>query len=145
MAYQSIWAARQTEILACAEWVKAEHPYTWQQIQVPGQTSRAFIGLVAARCQALVSGDIGCNLKRGGPEVSIDVLAMPNASGADDSTHHYAGLELVDIVGGAEGPSPSLIWGDVTQATISGGSRGYIPGAAGTDARLPAVSWRCCV
>lgn len=124
MAYQSVWIAKRDQILAAAERVKAANPAAWEEVKVPGQPSRRFIGLVAAECQVTVSPQIGCNLKRGGPDVSLDVLAMPNASGAADKTGTFAGLELIDIINGAEGPNPSLTWGDATQKTIDAGVPG---------------------
>lgn len=124
MSYQSIWIVKKDEILACAEKVRRENPAAWGEVKVPGQKSRTFIGLVAAECQRSVSATIGCNLKRGGPDVSLDVLAMPNDSGAADKTGTFAGLELIDIINGAEGPSPSLVWGDATQKTIDAGVPG---------------------
>lgn len=124
MSYQSKWEAKKNEILACAEKVKRENPAAWEEVKVPGQPSRTFIGLVAAECQRTVSATIGCNLKRGGPDVSLDVLAMPNETGAADKTGTFAGLELIDIVAGAEGPNPSIVWGDATQKTIDAGVPG---------------------
>lgn len=124
MSYQSIWILKKNEILACAEKVKTSNPSAWEEVKVPGQKSRTFISLVAAECQKAVSATIGCNLKRGGPEVSLDVLAMPNDTGAVDATNTFTGLELIDIIAGAEGPNPSLVWGDATQKTIDAGVPG---------------------
>lgn len=124
MSYQSKWIAKRDEILACAEKVKAANPAAWDEVKVRGQTSRTFIGLVAAECQRVVSATIGCNLKRGGPDVSLDVLAMPNDSGCEDATGTFAGLELIDIIGGAEGPDANITWGDATQKTIDAGVPG---------------------
>lgn len=130
MGYQSIWEPRKGEILACAEWVRVQFPTTWEELKVPGQTSRRYISLVAEKCRMDVHVDIGCNLKRGGPETSLDVLAMPNPSGCRDATGTFPGLELIDIVFGAEGPSPSLGWGDATQKTIDANvSGGWIKSA----------------
>ena len=136
MAYQSLWASKRQAILDVAERMKAQHPAAWEEVKVPGQPSRTFISLVAAECQKTISADIGCNLKRGGPDVSLDVLAMPNSSGARDATGTFHGLELVDIIGGAEGgssnPEPQLVWGDVTQKTIDAGVPGGWVQSAGT-------------
>lgn len=124
MSYQSTWIAKRDQILAAALRIKTQHPSAWEEVKVPGQSSRRFIGLVAEECQRTVSGEIGCNLKRGGPAVSLDVLAMPNASGATDASGTYPGLELIDIIGNAERPDASLTWGDVTQKTIDAGVPG---------------------
>lgn len=127
MAYQSIWVAKRDQILQIASQVKDTNPGAWAEIAILGQKSRAFINLVSIACiQAGIPA--GVNLKRGGPEESIDVLAFPNASGCPDSTGTYPGLELIDIglnaEGSNEGKTPSLTWNDVTQKTIDGGSRG---------------------
>lgn len=123
MSYQSKWSIHRDEILAVALRVKIQHPEVWNELKVPGQKSRRFINLVSLECIA-AGIPAGVNLKRGGPEQSIDVIALPNDTGCGDSTGTYPGLEIVDLVGGAEGPSPSLIWGDVTQVTIDSGTRG---------------------
>lgn len=119
MGYQSQWDGQRDAILAVANRVKAANPSAWEEVKVPGQKSRRFISLVAAECQSRVSVSIGCNLKRGGPEVSLDVLAMPNASGCRDASGIYEGLELRDIINSAEGPNANLAWGDATPATIA--------------------------
>lgn len=124
MTYTPAWNARQNDIMKAAERVRAANPGAWEELKVPGQKSRRFISLVAAECQATVSNDVGCNLKRGGPDVSIDVLAMPNETGCADATGTFPGLELRDIVNGAEGPNPSITFGDATPATINSGNPG---------------------
>jgi len=138
MAYQSAWITKKDLILAAANRVKTANPVAWEEVKVPGQTSRTFISLVAAECQQTVDVGIGCNLKRGGPETSLDVLAMPNASGARDATGTFLGLELIDIIGSAEGPDASIAWGDVTQKTIdSGNPGGWIKSASSVPGPTP--------
>ena len=132
MAYQPLWTSKRQAILDVAERIKAQYPQAWDEVKVPGQASRTFISLVAAECQKTISADIGCNLKRGGPDVSLDVLAMPNSSGARDASGKFPGLELIDIINGAEGPTPSLVWGDQTQKTIDAGVPGGWVQSAGT-------------
>jgi hypothetical protein len=128
MAYQPLWTSKRQAILDVAERIKAQHPAAWAEVKVPGQPSRTFISLVVAECQKTISADIGCNLKRGGPDVSLDVLALPNPTGARDASGKFAGLELIDIIAGAEGgpshPEPSIIWLDQTQKTIDAGVPG---------------------
>lgn len=154
MAYASKWISRQYEIVQIASDVKAQHPEAWAEVKIPGQKSRTFINLVAAACQArlgdkVVDGvvlrgkDVGCNLKRGGPDLSLDVLALPNESGCADATGKFPGLELIDIIASAEGPSANLSWGDVTQTTISSGVPGGWKAPAGTaPAPVPVVPGR---
>ena len=124
MAYQPLWTSKSQAILDVAERIKAQHPAAWEEVKVPGQKSRTFISLVAAECRNTISAEIGCNLKRGGPDVSLDVLALPNPTGARDASGKFPGLELIDIINGAEGPNPSLVWGDATQKTIDAGVPG---------------------
>ena len=116
--YRPEWASHERMILDAAQWVKDNNPGAWNELKVPGQKSRRYINLVSMR---LIEMGIpaGVNLKRGGPDVSIDVLALPNASGCRDATGTYPGLELRDIVNGAEGPHPTLVFGDATPATIA--------------------------
>ena len=123
MAYTSVWVDRRLDILTIAGMVRDANPAAWNELKVHGQTSRTYINLVS---MALINANIpgGVNLKRGGPTESIDAIALPNASGAKDSTGKYPGLEIIDIVGGAEGPNPSLTWGDVTQITMDTGNSG---------------------
>lgn len=138
MAYVSIWIAKKDLILAAAERVKTRHPAAWEEVKVPGQKSRTFISLVAAECQQAVDVRIGCNLKRGGPETSLDVLAMPNISGARDATGTFQGLELIDIVADAESPAANIAWVDVTQKTIdSGVPGGWISTASSVPGPTP--------
>lgn len=106
------------DILTVARKIAAQHPDAFAEVKVPGQRSRRFIALVARECQRVVHPEIGCNLKRGGPAVSIDVLAFPNSTGCRDASYKFQGLELVDIGAGFEGPNASIGWNDVTQATI---------------------------
>lgn len=123
MRYESRWLARKGDILAVAERVKVMHPDAWNELKIPGQKSRRWINLVSIE---LIAAGIpgGVNLKRGGPEQSIDVIALPNDTGCGDSTDTYNGLEIIDLVSGAEGPNPALGWNDVTQITIDSGTRG---------------------
>ena len=121
--YISTWSDKRDEILSIAEQVKVRHPDAWDEVKVPHQTSRRFINLVSLA--GLAAGiPIGVNLKRGGPQQSIDAIALPNATGAMDSTRRYAGLEIVDIVIDAETPDAHLDWGDVTKATLDAGTIG---------------------
>lgn len=125
MSYTPQWTGTDAaqKILAIAHRVAGEHPDFWNELKVPGQTSRKFINQVSFEC--LKAGiPVGVNLKRGGPQQSLDAIALPNDTGARDSTGTYKGVEIVDIVGGAETPSPSLTWGDVTQITIDTGNPG---------------------
>ena len=136
MAYQPLWTSKRQAILDVAERIKAQHPAAWAEVKVPGQSSRTFISLVAAECQKTISAEIGCNLKRGGPDVSLDVLALPNPTGARDASGKFPGLELIDIIAGAEGgpshPEPTIIWLDQTVKTIDAGVPGGWVQSGGT-------------
>lgn len=123
MAYTPIWNDEQQEILAIAARVKEAHPDAWDEVKVHGQTSRRFINLVSLALLA-AGFPAGVNLKRGGPQESLDALAFPNASGAPDKTGTYPGLEIIDIVISAERHDAHLGWADVTQDTINAGTFG---------------------
>jgi hypothetical protein len=141
MPYVSTWIDKRDAILAIAAMVRDANPAAWDELKVPHQKSRRFINLVS---MSLINAGIpaGVNLKRGGPDESIDAIALPNATGAKDSTGKYPGLEIIDIVGGAEGPTPSLTWGDVTQVTIDHGvAGGWKAGSLVTPMPKPPVSY----
>lgn len=138
MAYVSTWIDKRGDILKIAEQVRADHPAAWEEVKVHGQTSRTFINLVSiALLKAGIPG--GVNLKRGGPQESLDALAFPNASGARDATGKYPGVEIIDIIGSAERADASLTWGDVTQKTIDAGvPGGWKAGSLTTSTPVPA-------
>lgn len=140
MNYESKWTDRKKDVLDLAALVKSQHPNAWDEVKVPGQPSRRFINLVSLACLAAgIPG--GVNLKRGGPQQSLDALAFPNDTGARDSTGTYPGVEIIDIVGGAEGPNPSLGWTDVTQVTIESGNPGGWKAGSLAGATKPASSF----
>jgi hypothetical protein len=123
MAYTSVWIDERPQILAIVNRVKEQFPAAWNELKIPGQESRQFINRVSiALIEAGIPG--GVNLKRGGPQQSIDALAFPNPTGARDASGTYKGVEIIDIVNGAEGSNPSIGWGDVTQVTMDSGNPG---------------------
>ena len=94
------------------------------------------IAVTADICRALRATDPkwGMNWKRGNiGDFSTDVLAYPNPSGAFGVTH-TGNVELYDVIAGAEGPSPSAAWSDVTQVTIDAGvSAGWVSPPSGSS------------
>lgn len=139
MAYTSIWTSSplQQQILDIANLIRQQYPADWTVAHTGQPGTDNFIQRVAWACRDLVNppgaiggappraGTVGNNWKRGQTGTySGDVLALPNPSGASDSARQFAGLELVDIIVGAGGPSPSIGWGDVTQSTIDSGNGG---------------------
>lgn len=140
MAYTPKWTGSEqaAEILKIAELVKVQYPADWKLAHTGQPGTDNFIQRVAWACRDLLNpdgalgvgtparkGTVGNNWKRGQTGTySGDVLALPNPSGCSDSARQFAGLELIDIIVGAGGPSPSISWNDVTQATIDGGVGG---------------------
>lgn len=126
MAYQSQWKERSGEILAIAAQVREQHPDYWEALKIHGTQDRRFINETSVRC--IKSGiPAGVNQKRGTQGDSIDALALPNPTGVAAAVGPYPFVEIIDIVGGAEGgpgSTPTLVWGDVTQATIDKGEKG---------------------
>ena len=134
MSYAAIWtpSPQRDEILKIAELVKQQYPADWAIAHSGQPGTDNFIQRVAWACRDVVNpegalgvgtparkGTVGNNWKRGQTGVySGDVLALPNPSGASDSARQFAGLELIDIIEGAGGPSPKLGWNDVTQVTM---------------------------
>jgi len=138
--YTPIWSVRRNDIMAIARDVARAEPGAWEEVNVPGQRSRRFINLVVDTLQkrlgdreiapgvVLRAAEVGCNGKRGNVnDLSIDVIALPNPSGARDASGTFKGLELYDIIvatEGGPGSTPSIACTDVTQATITGGVSG---------------------
>lgn len=139
MAYKSEWVAQRDRILGIANQVKDANPDAWNALKIHGTPDRRYINLVSA---ALIAAGIpgGVNQKRGHQGDSIDALALPNASGAKDAMGVYPGVEIIDIVGGAEGgpdSTPRLTWGDVTQVTIDKGEVGGWKAGSGSSQPAP--------
>ena len=122
MAYTPQWQVLQSQVLAVADQVRRQFPSAWQKCLAPHDDGE-YIRRVAFAAQA-VSKDIGLNGKRGGSELSKDVLCFPNPSGCPDAGRTYPGLELVDIIVNHERGDADLTWNDVTVATINGGASG---------------------
>lgn len=126
MPYQSQWKERSGEILSIASQVRSAHPDYWEALKIHGTADRRYINAVSV---ALISAGIpgGVNQKRGTQGDSIDAIALPNNTGATSAVGPYPAVEIIDLVGGAEGgpsSSPTLVWGDVTQSTIDKGEKG---------------------
>ncbi len=138
MAYQSQWRAQRDTILDIAQGVRDAHPSAWAKARAAHDDGE-FIRRVAYACH-LLEPSAGLNLKRGGPDLSKDVLAFPNPSGCRDAGGTHPGLELVDIIVSHERGDAHLGWGDVTQATIDAGVAGkwVQPAPVGGEAPVPA-------
>ena len=135
MAYTPIWTGspKQAEILAIANLVRRQYPADWANAHSGKPGSAYFIQRVAWACRDVVcpagalngqpprAGTVGNNWKRGQAGVySEDVLALPNPTGCSDSARQFPGLEIIDIIVGAGGPSPSIDWQDITTVTLPG-------------------------
>lgn len=58
----------------------------------------------------------GVNGKRGGNDLSQDVLDFPvQSGGAQDTSGHYPGILIADVIAGAGGGNASLTFADVSQ------------------------------
>lgn len=156
-SYNAIWQQKERDILAVAEQVKNKFPQDWANTNNPTATGREmYIRRVAWGCIGITlagpNGEvykIGLNWKRGVVgDLSLDVLACVNPSGAVDKTGGKPGLELVDIIGSHGAPNASLGWNDVTVATINSGNGGgfiqptdpdttSLPGTPGTPPATP--------
>jgi len=73
-----------------------------------------------------VDGRYGYNCKRGNcNDPSLDVASYFYApAGANDSINGRPEVYIFDLIGGHCGPTPSVIWNDVTDITFSSGTLG---------------------
>jgi hypothetical protein len=70
-----------------------------------------------------VDGRYGYNAKRGNMnDPSMDVVSYFYANGDNIQNRHE--VYIFDIIGGHCGPTPSVVWGDVTDITVSSGTIG---------------------
>lgn len=125
MAYVPLFNDYGDRVLAIANRTKDQYPQDWANAHNGQPSGETFIRRVAYTVSVEIPEmQCGLNLKRGNQGLSQDVLAFPNATGARDATGTFAGLELRDIIASAGTPHASLVWGDVTQATIDKGDPG---------------------
>ncbi len=129
MAYRSEHDGRRNEFMAVAEQVKSQFPEAWR---TSGSTTE-YVERVVDTCRKTLAGGPSiyyCNGKRGNShDISRDIVAFPNASGA--ASPDGGGVELHDFIVAHDSPDAHIGWGDVTQDTITG--------AANAGIRTPAV------
>lgn len=92
------------------EQVAAQYPQQFACAHTGAGCSWDWIKLAAC---ALRSEDIrwGLNGKRGNPnDLSMDVVAWRGSGTAVDVVNGGA-MEIIDVIGGAGGPSPRIVWG----------------------------------
>lgn len=139
--YTSVWNDDAGLILETLEEVKASFPTAWNNAHNPkaAPLKRDREEFCQRACWALRAKGIpaAMNGKRGNAaDLSEDILALPNIDengqshgGAQDTSGRYAAIEIRDIIAGA-GPDAngnqagSLVFGDVTQATIDQNTSG---------------------
>jgi hypothetical protein len=108
-----------SQILAACEDVRRDNPTAWRQAHNGNfdETSTRYNDLCV---QELRTRGIyaGCNGKRGGDQRSDDVLAfgLSDGRGAQDRSGRFPSMAIIDYIGGAGGPNPSVGWNDVSKA-----------------------------
>ena len=113
MVYNPMWGGFATQVRDTGNRLRLERPQAWNKCKAPGDDGE-FIRLLAGELH-LTQPAVGLNGKRGNPDdMSKDVLAFPNATGCRDRSGTHAGLELVDVIVGHEGPNASIGWLDIT-------------------------------
>ena len=102
---------------------KADYPTQWANAHVDGNPGRHdFIILLAKRLHAK-DKRVGCNGKRGNPDdLSMDALNILDEE--DGPGHTPAGKRcwVVDVIGGAGGPTPTPIWNAFSDSGASSGA-----------------------
>lgn len=108
------------QIVEVCEQVAQENPTAWRQAHNGNfdETSTRYNDLCV---QALRARGIfaGCNGKRGGEQRSDDILAfgLTDTRGARDASGRFTSMAIIDYIGGAGGPNPSVGWNDVSAAS----------------------------
>ena len=117
-SYEELGALKDQIIEICRQ-VARDNPTAWRQAHNGNfdETSTRYNDLCV---QALRAAGIyaGCNGKRGGDQRSDDVLAfgLSDGRGAQDRSGRFPSMAIIDYIGGAGGPNPSVGWGDVSLA-----------------------------
>lgn len=103
------------EIAHVGRAIRERYPLDWAQAHNGDPDSgslfvRRWAGALRAR-----GINVGVNGKRGGTEPSQDILTFPIANGGNtDTSGRYGRILIVDVIGGAGGPNPSLQFNDVS-------------------------------
>lgn len=100
----------------------AEYPDEWKKAHNPsggGPETEAFIRRVAYVLHTTVDARFGLTGKRGNPnDISDDALCYDGESalGDYDPTRNNAPVTVIDVIGGAGGPNPTVTWSVVGPA-----------------------------
>lgn len=107
-------AAQLTDQTAILNAVKAENPAAWACAHTDRPCAWDYIKLVACRLNPTGFGPWGLNGRRGDPKpekMSWDALNYCGQGPASDPTKACGSpLTIIDVIGGAGGPNPVVIW-----------------------------------
>lgn len=95
------------------QFVRELYPEAWACAHTSRACAEDFVKLVASYLHYEVDPQVGLNGKRGGEELSQDVIAYPSANGKSRDVNTGAMLAVIDFIGGAGGPNPTVTWGEV--------------------------------
>ena len=106
------------QITDIGNYLTREYPDAWHNAHNGDPISGTeFVRRWALACRN-AGIDAGCNGKRGGTDLSQDVLTLGvDKAGAKDTSNTFAWIVIADVIGGAGGPNPSIGWNDVSAAS----------------------------
>lgn len=100
--------------LAEVERLKTKFPQAWADAHTGGPNTEGFIRLLAAHLHA-IDPRAGLTGKRGNPlDISDDAICFKGEGADFDPTAGNAQRTVVDVIGGAGGPSPTPQWAVVS-------------------------------
>ena len=102
---------------------KDRYPEAWRHAHVDGDPlKREWIKLLAADLHA-IDARVGCNGKRGNPnDLSMDALNVLDPDDGPGRTPDGKRCWVVDVIGGAGGPTPQPIWNAFDDPGASSGA-----------------------
>lgn len=121
----------------------AQYPDEWKKAHKPsggGPETEAFIRRVAYVLHTTVDPHFGLTGKRGDPnDISDDALCYDGVSvlGDRDPTRGNAPVTVIDVIGGAGGPNPTVTWNPVGPAPSAAWVKPEPVGSGSADGGTP--------
>lgn len=121
----------------------AQYPDEWKKAHNPsggGPETEAFIRRVAYVLHSTVDPHFGLTGKRGNPnDISDDALCYDGISvlGDRDPTRGNAPVTVIDVIGGAGGPNPTVTWSAVGPAPLAAWVKPEPVGSGSADGGSP--------
>lgn len=130
----------QSRVLSICGEVARLNPEAWREAHNQRDHRSGWFNDLCVQALRKVGIYAGRNGKRGGEDLSDDVLVFGVSDGiGEDTSGRFPRIAIIDYIQGAGGPNPSLGFGDVTAAFPKGrfldpeGIPGVLPGESGHD------------